>query len=160
MASYDTSDVHIIQLQDRQIFLVGTAHVSQKSVDLVHQVIEEEQPDCVCVELDEKRYESLSKQQRWKSLDIKQVIKKKQLATLMINLTLASYQKKLGDQLGVTPGAELLEATRSADKFDIPISLSDRDVRVTLRRAWKKLLFSRKAICSPRCLPVFLTLRN
>ncbi len=144
MNPYDSSDVHIIEHQDRQIILVGTAHVSQKSVDLVQQVIEEERPDCVCVELDEKRYESLAKKQRWQSLDIKQIIKNKQLATLMINLTLASYQKKLGDQLGVAPGSELLEATRSADKFDIPIALCDRDVRVTLRRAWKKTSFFKK----------------
>lgn len=144
MASYDTTDVHIVQHNNRHIFLVGTAHVSQKSVDLVQQVIEEEQPDCVCVELDEKRYESLSKKQRWQSLDIKEIIRKKQLSTLMINLTLASYQKKLGDQLGVAPGSELLEATRSADKFNIPISLCDRDVRVTLRRAWKKTSFYKK----------------
>ncbi|MEN8257818.1 MAG: TraB/GumN family protein [Thermodesulfobacteriota bacterium] len=144
MASLDNADVHIIQHDDRQIILLGTAHVSQKSVDLVQQVIEEERPDCVCVELDEKRYESLSKKQRWQSLDIKQIIRKKQLSTLMINLTLASYQKKLGDQLGVTPGSELLEATRSADKFNIPISLCDRDVRVTLRRAWKKTSFFKK----------------
>lgn len=144
MTSIDSSDVHIVQHQDRQIILVGTAHVSQKSVDLVQQIIEEERPDCVCVELDEKRFESLSKKQRWQSLDIKQIIKEKQLATLMINLTLAAYQKKLGDQLGVTPGAELLEATRSADKFDIPIALCDRDVRVTLRRAWKKTSFFKK----------------
>ncbi len=144
MATYNSSDVHIIDHEGRQIILVGTAHVSQKSVDLVQQVIDQERPDCVCVELDEKRYESLSKKQRWQSLDIKQIIKNKQLATLMINLTLASYQKKLGDQLGVTPGSELLEATRSADKFDIPIALCDRDVRVTLRRAWKKTSFFKK----------------
>jgi pheromone shutdown-related protein TraB len=144
LTSYDSTDVHIVQQQNRQIILVGTAHVSQKSVDLVQQVIEEERPDCVCVELDEKRYESLSKKQRWQSLDIKQIIKNKQLATLMINLTLASYQKKLGDQLGVTPGSELLEATRYAEKFNIPIALCDRDVRVTLRRAWKKTSFFKK----------------
>lgn len=144
MASYDSSDVHTVDYSDRQIILVGTAHISQKSVDLVQQVIEEERPDCVCVELDEKRFESLSAKQRWQSLDIKEIIRTKQLATLMINLTLASYQKKLGDQLGVVPGSELLEATRSAAKFDIPIALCDRDVRVTLRRAWKKTSFFKK----------------
>jgi len=144
LTSTDNSDVHLIDHAGRRIILVGTAHVSRKSVDLVHQVIEEQRPDCVCVELDDKRYQSLAQKQRWQSLDIKEVIKKKQLATLMINLTLASYQKKLGNQLGVTPGSELLEATRSAEKLDIPIALCDRDVRVTLRRAWKKTSFFKK----------------
>ncbi len=140
----EAGDVHIVEMDDRQFILVGTAHVSRESVDLVRQVIENEQPDCVCVELDEKRYESLSKKKRWKSLDLKQIIRKKQLSTLMINLVLASYQKKLGDQLGVMPGSELLEATVTAEKNNLPIELCDRDVRVTMRRAWKSTSFFKK----------------
>ncbi len=144
MTTLESSDIHRIKLDDREIILVGTAHVSQKSVDLVHQIIEAEKPDCVCVELDEKRFESLSQKDRWQNLDIKEIIRKKQLATLMVNLTLASYQKKLGDQLGVMPGSELLEATKTAEAHGIPISLCDRDVRVTLRRAWKKTSLFKK----------------
>ena len=140
----EAGDVHVVEMDGRQFILVGTAHVSKESVDLVHQVIEKEQPDCVCVELDEKRYESLSKKKRWKALDLKQIIRSKQLSTLMINLVLASYQKKLGDQLGVMPGSELLEATVTADKNNIPIALCDRDVRVTMRRAWKSTSFFKK----------------
>ena len=145
MTTLQSPDIHRINLDDgREIILVGTAHVSQKSVDLVHDVIEAEQPDCVCVELDEKRFESLSQKDRWQNLDIKEIIRKKQLSTLMVNLTLASYQKKLGDQLGVIPGSELLEATQTAKAHNIPISLCDRDVRVTLRRAWKKTSIFKK----------------
>ena len=137
-------DVQIISLDGREIFLVGTAHVSQESVDLVKQVIANEKPDCVCVELDHKRYKALSGRKRWESLDLKEIIKKKQLSTLLVNLILASYQKKLGMQLGVMPGAELLEATREAEKHSIPVSLCDRDVRVTLRRAWHETSFLKK----------------
>lgn len=139
-----SSDVHIVQLGARRIVLVGTAHVSRKSVDLVHQVIAAEQPDCVCVELDAKRYEALSEKKRWRSLDLKEIIRAKQLSTLMINLVLASYQKKLGDKLGVMPGSELLEAAESAKANNIALSLCDRDVRVTMRRAWKRTSFFRK----------------
>ena len=110
----------------------GTAHVSKESVELVKRVISSEMPDCVCVELDSKRYKALSGRKRWESLDLKEIIKKKQLSTLLINLILSSYQKKLGRQLGVMPGLELLEATREAEKHGIPVSLCDRDVRVTL----------------------------
>lgn len=140
----EAEDVHIIEKDGRQFILVGTAHVSRESVDLVRQVIELEKPDCVCVELDEKRYESLSKKKRWQTLDLKQIIRKKQLSTLMINLVLASYQKKLGDQLGVMPGSELLEAANTADANNIPVALCDRDVRVTMRRAWKYTSFFKK----------------
>lgn len=137
-------DVQIINLHGREIILVGTAHVSQESVDLVQQVIANEKPDCVCVELDDKRYEALSGRKRWESLDLKEIIKRKQLSTLLVNLILSSYQKKLGMQLGVMPGAELLQATREAEKYSIPISLCDRDVRVTLRRAWHATSFLKK----------------
>jgi len=137
-------DVELITLGDREIFLVGTAHVSQESVDLVKQVIATEKPDCVCVELDDKRYKALSGRKRWESLDLKEIIKKKQLSTLLVNLVLSSYQKKLGMQLGVMPGSELLEATRVANKYAIPVSLCDRDVRVTLRRAWHETSFFKK----------------
>ncbi|PXF58019.1 MAG: TraB family protein [Deltaproteobacteria bacterium] len=138
------SDVQVVHLGTREIILIGTAHISKDSVDLVCRVIKSETPDCVCVELDAKRYETLSKKKRWESLDLKEIIRKKQLSTLLFNLMLASYQKKLGDQLGVLPGTELLVAVKTAEEKGIPIALCDRDVRVTLRRAWHATSFFKK----------------
>jgi pheromone shutdown-related protein TraB len=138
-------DVQVIYLGTREIILIGTAHISENSVDLVRRVIENETPDCVCVELDAKRYETLSKKKRWESLDLKKIIRKKQLSTLLFNLMLASYQKKLGNQLGVLPGTELLVAVRTAEENRISIALCDRDVRVTLRRAWHTTSFFKKS---------------
>jgi pheromone shutdown-related protein TraB len=138
------ADVHTITYEEKTILLIGTAHISQESVDLVEEVISQEKPDRVCIELDEKRFKALTQKKKWQSLDLKQIIKNKQLSTLMINLLMASYQKKLGDQLGVKPGAELLSATRAAEAHDIPIALCDRDVRITLRRAWKSTSFFKK----------------
>jgi pheromone shutdown-related protein TraB len=134
-----SADVEVLSVGGREFILVGTAHISQESVDLVREVIEKEQPDAVCVELDAQRYEALSQGQRWEDLDLRQVIRSRHLATLMANLILASYQKRLGLQLGVTPGSELLEAGRTAEEHEIPIALCDRDIRVTLRRAWNSL---------------------
>ncbi len=131
-----SEDVEIISINGKTIFLVGTAHISQRSADLVREVITREKPDRVCVELDEQRFKALSQKKKWEDLDIKKVIKDKQLSTLIINILLASYQKKLGEQLGVNPGVELMEAVNAAKENDIPISLSDRDIRITLRRAW------------------------
>ncbi len=130
-------DVAVLHHKDKTILLVGTAHISRESADLVARIIEEEQPDTVCIELDEKRYSALSKKQRWENLDLKQVIRNKQLSTLLVNLILASYQKKLGGQLGVMPGTELLTAAKIAEQNNIGVELCDRDIRVTLRRAWK-----------------------
>lgn len=138
-------DVHTITLPDRTILLIGTAHVSQESVDLVKDVISREKPDCVCIELDDKRFRALQEKEQWQSLDLKEIIRKKHLSTLLVSLLMASYQKKLGARLGVTPGAELLAAARTAEELGLPISLCDRDIRITLRRAWKSTSFLKKS---------------
>src|SRR5258706_15492298 len=130
------SDVHVLEIDGREFILVGTAHVSRESADLVREVIEKERPDCVCIELDTQRFGALSHRQRWENLDLRQIIRQRQLAPLLANLVLASYQKKLGGALGVIPGTELLEAARTAQQHEIPVALCDRDVRITLRRAW------------------------
>ena len=138
------SDVQIVESGGRTFLLVGTAHISQESADLVRKVISREQPDCVCVELDAQRYAALSAGTRWEDLDLKEVIRKRQLSALLANLILASYQKRLGGQLGVTPGTELLEATKVAEERDIAVALCDRPVRVTMLRAWRSTSFVRK----------------
>lgn len=135
----ESGDVHRVEVGGRELWLVGTAHVSRRSVDLVREVIEREQPDAVCIELDEGRYEALSQEKKFAEQDLREVLRRKQLATLLLNLILASYQRKLGLKLGVAPGSELLEAAKVAEENDIPIALCDRDVRITLRRAWQSL---------------------
>ncbi len=139
-----SSDVHHIKIDGKEIFIIGTAHISQNSADLVREVVSNEKPDVVCVELDPQRYKALSEKKKWEELDLKQLIKQKQLSTLIINILLASYQKKLGEKLGVKPGVELLEATKVAKEFDIPIELIDRDVRITLKRSWNSMSFWQK----------------
>jgi len=137
-------DVQFVSKNGREFIIVGTAHISRQSADLVKEVITNENPDTVCIELDEKRYKALSEKNRWENLDLKTIIKEKQLSTLLMNLVLASYQKKLGEKLGVAPGTELLEAAQTAKQLDIPIELCDRDVRITLRRSWNSMNFWQK----------------
>ncbi len=136
-SSTDSNNVTRVSVLGKEIILVGTAHISRESVELVKRVIHEERPDVVCVELDEKRYKAISQKERFEQLDIKKIIKSKQLTTLMANLILSSYQKKLGEKIGVMPGTELIEATRCAEELGIPIRLCDRDVSTTLLRAWR-----------------------
>jgi len=140
-----SQDVEVVHADGREFLLVGTAHISQESVELVRTVIEHENPDCVCIELDDQRYEALSQEERWDQLDLREIIRNRQLATLLVNLVLASYQRRLGMKLGVKPGSELLEASRVAEERGIPIALCDRDIRVTLRRAWNSLGWWSKA---------------
>jgi pheromone shutdown-related protein TraB len=146
MSVLASEDVRVVRLAEREIVVLGTAHVSRESVDLVRSAIAELRPDAVCVELDPKRFEALARPERFESLDLREVIRTRQLATLGLNLALASYQRALGLSLGVRPGAELLEAARSAEDAGIPVALCDRDVRVTLRRAWRALGFWKRSL--------------
>lgn len=133
----ENTDIYRISTPDnREIVLVGTAHISKVSKELVKTTIEEETPDTVCVELDEGRLKSIKDPDRWKNTDLKTVIKTKQLATLIANLVLGSYQKRMGAQTGVKPGAELKEAVDTAEEKNIPVVLADRDIKITLKRTW------------------------
>ena len=132
----ENADIYRIKKDDREIILIGTAHISQASKELVRQTIEAESPDTVCVELDEGRLKSIQDPDRWKKTDLKEVIKKKQLATLIANLVLGSYQKRMGAQTGVKPGSELKEAVEVAGEKNSELVLADRDIKITLRRTW------------------------
>lgn len=131
-----TPSIRTIPLADREIHLLGTAHVSQESVRQVEEAIRELSPDCVCVELDEKRLEAFSNPDAWKKLDLRTVIRNGQTGTLLANLMLASHQKRMGLQTGVKPGAELIAAVNVARELGIPVVLVDREIKLTLRRAW------------------------
>lgn len=138
MDSETISDLQRITLPSKEIILVGTAHISQDSVDTVCRVIETEAPDAVCVELDPQRYQSLKNHRQWEALNLVQVIRKGQAPFLMANLALASFQKRMGLQTGVRPGAELAMAADTAEAEGIRVELVDRDIRTTLLRAWRK----------------------
>lgn len=125
----------------RVVHILGTAHVSRRSVEQVRALIERLRPDTVCVELDEMRYQALTDETRWRKLDIFQVIKQKKMLFLMASLALQAYQKRLGEKMGVRPGAELLAGAEAAREVGAEVVLADRDVQVTLRRTWANLGF-------------------
>ena len=126
---------------EREIVLVGTAHVSRDSVDEVRKVITEEKPDRVCVELDEGRYTSMTQGNNWQNLNVGKVLREGKGFLLMANLVLASFQRRLGKDLGVKPGEEMLAAVQVSQEMGIPFSLCDRNIQVTLRRAWGRTRF-------------------
>ena len=121
-----------------EIILVGTAHVSQNSVDEVKQVIEEENPDRVCLELDKGRYESKTKESNYSNMDLGKVFKEGKAFLVLANTALASFQKKMGTQTGSAPGEEIIGASEIAKEKGIPYSFCDREIQVTLKRAWGK----------------------
>ncbi len=128
----------VLELGGRKITLVGTAHVSAQSIEEVTNTIKELKPDCVAVELDEKRADSIQNDQRYSDLDIVKVIREGKAFLVLANLMLASFQKRMGQNIGVKPGDEMLAAIKTAEEMGIATSMVDRPVQTTLRRAWAK----------------------
>lgn len=137
----DHETVTRLNLGDREFILVGTAHVSSRSVEEVREVILGEEPDRVCVEIDETRFNSLVKKQSWQNLNIGQVLKERKGFLLLANLVLSSFQRRMGLEMGVSPGEEMLTAVKICEEQGIAFSLCDRDIQITLRRAWLRSSF-------------------
>lgn len=128
-----------IRIGDRRFLLLGTAHISQESIAEVVQAIETYKPDSVCVELCQARFDSIKHPDRWKQMDVVRVVKEGKSGLLMANLVLSSFQKKMGDQLGVKPGAEMVAAVDAAERIGAQVVLADRSVSITLKRCWARL---------------------
>ena len=129
------SNLRII-FDSKEINLIGTAHVSRESVEEVKNAIREEKPDVVCVELDQGRYNSITQKEHWENLNISKIFKEGKGFLLVANLALSSFQRRLGKELGVKPGEEMKAAVETAKDLGIPYNLCDREVQITLRRAW------------------------
>ena len=123
--------------EDKEVILVGTAHISRESTALVAQVIQNEKPDTVCVELCQSRYDSITQKKKWRERELVKVIREKKAFLLLLNLMLASFQKRIGQKLGIRPGEEMIRAIEEAHAVGANISLADRDIRITLSRTWR-----------------------
>ncbi|MBQ1483087.1 MAG: TraB/GumN family protein [Erysipelotrichaceae bacterium] len=123
----------------KQIYLVKTAHVSKSSVEDVDACVKEIDPDSICIELDEQRYRKLKDPQAWRETDIVKIIKDRQVGFLMVNLILASFQKRMASSLGSTSGAEMIEGIRLAEENNKHLVLADRPIKTTFSRIWAKL---------------------
>lgn len=141
-----------LELGGKKVTVIGTAHVSDESVEEVRNTIEELQPDFVGVELDENRLESLKDREGWKNVDIKEAVREGKGSVLALNLLMSVYQRKIGMEKGVEPGSELLEAVETAEENNIEYGVIDQDISVTLRRVkeelgiWDKLLLASSII--------------
>lgn len=121
------------------ILLVGTAHVSQESVEEVKEAIDEFQPDVVAVELCERRYTALTQKKKWEETPVTELIKGGKAYLILAQTFLSSIQRKIGKDMGVEPGSEMLTAIRVAEDNELDVALVDRDISVTLKRAWQRM---------------------
>ena len=130
-----------LDVDGKEIILIGAAHVSKASAIQVKEVIEAEQPDSVCIELDAGRYQSIQQGDKWKNMDIFKVIKEKKATMLLMNLAISSFQNRMAKQFDVIPGAEQIQGINSAKEVGAELVLADRDIQVTFSRIWSNLGF-------------------
>lgn len=138
-------DIHRLRVGDKEVTLIGTAHVSQASADLVTETIAALKPDCVCVELCESRLQSIRQAARWQEMDIIRVIREKKAFLLLSNLLLASFQRRIADRMEIRPGQEMIAALEAAEAAGVQVCTADRDIRVTLSRTWRSMGLWHKA---------------
>jgi pheromone shutdown-related protein TraB len=135
----DPGAVTVLADGDTTYHIVGTAHVSSKSVDEVREIILRLKPEVVCVELCQGRYDALLQDRSFRDLDVFKVIREGRTLYLLAHLALAGYQKRMGAALGVKPGAELIAAIEAAKEVGARVELVDRDIHITLKRTWANL---------------------
>ena len=117
--------------------LLGTAHVSRASVDAVTEMADSGEFDAIAVELCPARHQALTKQQQWKDMDLYRIIREKKAGLVMANLALGAYQRRIAEQFGIEPGAELKAAADAAVTHNMPLQLIDRDLATTLKRSYR-----------------------
>jgi pheromone shutdown-related protein TraB len=136
--------VHLLEVAGKRVYLVGTAHVSSQSVDDVRTTIERVRPDSVCVELCQPRYDSLTNPDAWRKLDILSVLREGKAHFLLGSLIMTAFQRRIASQLGVKPGAEMMEAIECARAQGAVLVLADRRIEITLKRTAARLGFWNK----------------
>lgn len=130
-----------LNYNEKEIILIPTAHVSSESADLVRETIKEEDPDSICIELDDQRYKNLKNPDAWKNTNIIDIIKQKKVTLLIANLILSSYQKNIAKKLKTKPGQEMVEGIKASEEMGKDLVLADRDIQKTFMRIWRKMGF-------------------
>ena len=128
-----------LNYKDKEIYLVKTAHVSKNSINDVKECIGEVKPDSICIELDEDRYKKISDPEKWSDTAIVKVIKEKKVGFLLVNLILASFQRRMAINMDSNSGAEMLEGIKQAKELNVPLVLADRPIKTTFSRIWNSL---------------------
>ena len=128
-----------LEVDGKEIILIGTAHVSRLSAEQVKEVIEKEKPDSVCIELDEQRYQSITDNNKWKETDIFKIIKEKKATLLLMNLAISSFQNRMAKQFDIKPGQEMIQGIESAKENGAELVLADRNIQITFSRIWHNL---------------------
>lgn len=136
--SYEENVVRVT-IKDKEIILLGTAHVSKESAAQVYEIVEAENPDTVAVELCQSRYDAMSQGHGWQDTNVIKVIKEKKAGLLLTNLVLGSYQRRIAEQFKIEPGEEMKAGIEVAKAQNKKLVLADRNIQTTLSRIWRRM---------------------
>lgn len=128
--------------------LLGTAHVSRASVEAVVKMATGDEFDAIAVELCPARHQALTRKQQWQDMDLYRIIREKKAGLVMANLALGAYQRRIAEQFGIEPGAELKAAADAAKAHNLPLQLIDRDLATTLKRSYRAVPWYKRIMLS------------
>lgn len=143
--SYTLTYPNPAQQASSGVIIIGTAHVSDRSIAEVREVLELERPSIVAVELDVARYNALRGEPEVKELPLKEILGQGRFYYFLLHWLLAYVQRKIGSEIGVKPGAEMLTAIEKAEEIGAKVALVDRNIQITFQRFWSKMSFFEKA---------------
>lgn len=135
------SSATTVELEGKLIHIVGTAHVSAKSVQDVRDAVAAVRPDTIAIELCEPRYQGMVKKSAWRETNLFRVVKEGKATFLLAQLAMQSFYRRLGKQLEVEPGAEMMAGAACAEETGARLELIDRRIDITLKRVWRHLGF-------------------
>jgi len=145
-----------VKVGEKDVYLVGTAHLSKESVEDVRSTVEQTQPKAICVELCKARHQAMTQADNWSKMNIFKVLRQKKAVFLLAQLIMTSFYRRLGEKLGVQPGAEMLEGINMAEKTGAELVLADRDIEITLKRVWGYLgLWNKLKLMTQLLLGIF-----
>jgi len=133
-----------VKVDDKDVYLVGTAHLSNESVEDVQTTVDLVKPDAIAVELCQGRYQAMTQADNWGKMDIFKVVRQKKAVFMLAQLIMTSFYRRLGEKLGIQPGAEMLKGIELAKETDAQLVLADRNIEITLKRVWGYLGFWNK----------------
>ncbi|HPR69194.1 MAG TPA: TraB domain-containing protein, partial [Kiritimatiellia bacterium] len=133
------SSATTVELEGKLIHIVGTAHVSAKSVQDVRDTVAAVRPDTIAIELCEPRYQGMVKKSAWRETNLFRVVKEGKATFLLAQLAMQSFYRRLGKQLEVEPGAEMMAGAACAEETGARLELIDRRIDITLKRVWRHL---------------------
>ncbi len=138
-ALFGDEPVRHVQRDGVDYALLGTAHVSRTSAEAVERLLASGHYDAVAVELCPSRYQTLTERDAWRNMDLFRIIREGKAGMMMASLTLSAYQRRIAEQFGIEPGAEMKAAIEAAGRAGMPVQLIDREIGITLRRASRRL---------------------